>query len=137
MPSQMGALSRFAVAVASSVLWLGCGGGSTTTIIQSSSAGSEGISHDAASPSPTSFHYSGEGDQLVAAKLVVGQQSTLRWTNAGKWRDFVIESNLTDHPLLHVSSNAKSGQSIVLPGTYRQVDVYGTGRWTVDISPSQ
>ena len=76
--------------------------------------------------SPGSVSYSGNGGRNLGT-ITVSSSSTLRWTNDG-----AIQIN-DDGGGIAVNSEAHGGTTAVEPGTYKNVSVNATGKWTITI----
>jgi hypothetical protein len=73
--------------------------------------------------------FSGNGSKSLGT-ITVPYDAVLKWTNEGE----LFQVNDEDFEIF-VSSEAKSGDSAVDKGTYKDVDVNGDGDWTIRIEP--
>jgi hypothetical protein len=89
----------------------------------------------AAAPEPSSSSsssgksFSGNGSKNLGT-IVVEEESVIEWTNDDAFFSVNDEDfNLTLH------SNASSGDTVIGPGTYTDVEVTAIGNWTIEVKP--
>lgn len=76
--------------------------------------------------------YSGDGTKNIGT-VTVPVDSVLRWKASGGL--FAISNDVNDSDQITVSSNGASGETIVVAGMYRKVDVLATDGWSFEIVP--
>ena len=77
------------------------------------------------------LRFSGNGSKNIGT-VKVTDDAVLKWTHSES-RDRVFFTITDDDSKVSVSSDAKSGLKDLDPGTYKDVDVSGTGDWTITI----
>ncbi len=75
--------------------------------------------------------FSGNGSKNIGT-VKVTDDAVLKWTHSesGDIAFFTITDADFD---INVSSDSRKGQSALEPGTYKNIDVSGTGDWTITI----
>ncbi len=105
------------------------GGGARDTGTDDPAVGDTGDSQKR-SPQRT-LRFSGNGSKNIGT-VKVTDDAVLKWTHSES-RPHVFFTITDDDSKVSVSSDAKSGLKALDPGTYKNVDVSGTGDWTITI----
>lgn len=73
--------------------------------------------------------FSGNGTKNIGT-ITVSEESVIEWTNDGEL--FIAHDEGFE---LSINSDAASGDTVLPPGTYKNVEVMALGTWTMEIRP--
>lgn len=121
------------VAVTLALVAVGCASNTTSDstnppLTDKASDSGAGASSQPAEETQKTLTFSGNGLKNLGT-IRITSESVLKWTNDGDLMSVMTESD----PFVLVNSQGASGDTVVNPGKYTDVQVNALGNWTIKI----